>query len=304
LTRTVPLPQEYATVDTLTRRQFLQASAAATLGFAGLPALSAADDKKPDDSLGGFTVGVQSYTFRKFNTEQALKRIQDVGLHYVEFFQDHAPANSSGAQIKALRAMCKDYGITPIAWGVQSFTKDHEANQRYFAFAKELEVKYLSADPTPDSFDSLDKLVDEYKIAIAIHPHGPNPRGGLHRWYSAEVIMEAVKDHHPLIGTCLDTGHLIRCEQLGKKLDPAAEIRVMGPRNFGIHLKDHDNKRKTDVIYGKDGGVLDVPGVLKALRDVGFKGYISIEYEANPKEPTDDVKACVAVFKEAVKSLS
>src|SRR5262249_21961261 len=158
---------------------------------------------------------------------QALKRIQDVGLHYVEFFQQHAPATSSGAQIKALRATCKDYGITPIAWGVQGFTKDHEANQRIFAFAKELEVKYLSADPTPDSFDSLDKLVDEYKIAIAIHPHGPVGKQ-LHRWYSAEVIMEAVKDHHPLIGSCLDTGHLIRAEQLGKKLDSAAEIRVMG----------------------------------------------------------------------------
>ena len=35
----------------------------------------------------------------------------------------------------------------------------------------------------------------------------------------------------------------------------------MGDRNFGMHLKDHDNKRKTDVVYGKDGGVLDVGAV-------------------------------------------
>ena len=40
----------------------------------------------------------------------------------------------------------------------------------------------------------------------------------------------------------------------------------MGKRNFGMHLKDHDNKRKTDVVYGQDGGVLDVPAVLKALQ--------------------------------------
>ena len=32
----------------------------------------------------------------------------------------------------------------------------------------------FSADPDPDSFDSLDKLCDEYKIAIGIHPHGPS----------------------------------------------------------------------------------------------------------------------------------
>ena len=46
----------------------------------------------------------------------------------------------------------------------------------------------------------------------------------------------------------------------------------MGDRNFGMHLKDHDNKRKTDVVFGDPTGVLDVPAVLKALKEVKFKG--------------------------------
>jgi sugar phosphate isomerase/epimerase len=283
------------------RRQFLHTSAAATLGLAGLPAVFA--DTKSDDPFGGFTLGVQSYSFRNFNTEQALKRTQDLGLHYVEFYQKHAPLDSTPEQIQALLKLCMSYDVKPIAFGVQSFTKDHDANKKVFEFGKALGITTLSADPTPDSFDSLDKLVEEYKIRIAIHPHGPVGGGKLHRWYSAETIMAAVKDHHPLIGSCLDTGHLIRSEQLGKKLDPATEVRIMGPRNFGMHLKDHDNKRKTDVIYGRDGGVLDVPGVLKALRDVKFTGYISIEYEAHPEDPSPDMKACVQVFKESVKKL-
>src|SRR5262249_55055626 len=112
-----------------------------------------------------------------------------------------------------------------------------------------------------------------------------------------------VKDHDPLIGTCLDTGHLIRMAQLGEMLDPVQQIKEMGARNFGIHLKDHDNKRKTDVIYGKDGGVLDVPGVLTALKEVKFAGSISIEYEAQANEPTEDVKACVQIIKDAAKNL-
>jgi sugar phosphate isomerase/epimerase len=285
----------------LDRRRFLQTGTAATLGLAGLPALLA--DTKTDDTFGGFILGVQSYSFRNFNTEQALKRTKDLGLHYVEFYQKHAPLGSSPEQIQALRKLCQDYDITPIAFGVQGFTKNHDANKKIFDFGQALGIKTLSADPDPDSFDSLDKLVDEYKINIAIHPHGPAGGGKLHRWYSAEVIMDAVKDHSPRIGSCLDTGHLIRAEQLGKKLDPATEVRIMGPRNFGMHLKDHDNKRKTDVIYGRDGGVLDVPGVLKALRDVKFAGYISIEYEAHPEDPSPDMKACVEVFKESVRKL-
>ena len=56
------------------------------------------------------------------------------------------------------------------------------------------------------------------------------------------------------------------------------------------------------MVFGK--GVLDVSGVLKALREVKFQGLISIEYEANPKDPDKDVGACVQVFKESVKSIS
>ena len=276
----------------LTRRRFLQTAAAT----AALPATLAA---QKDDDFGGFIVGAQSYTFREFDTEQALKRTRDAGLRHVEFYRKHANPDSTPEQIKALLKLCGDYGIKPVAFGVQQFSKKHDDNKRYFDFGKALGIMALSADPDPDSFDSLDKLCDEYKIAIAIHPHGPDSRGpkGLHRWYSAEVILKAVKDHHPLIGTCLDTGHLIRAEQLGVKLDPAQQVRAMGARNFGMHLKDHDNKRKTDVVFGK--GVLDVPGVLKALKEVKFKGYISIEYEANPKDPSADVKECVAILKKA-----
>ncbi len=284
-----------------TRRHFLRTTGAA-VGLAALPGLLRADTKK-DDPFGGFTLGCQSYTFRHFNTEQALKRIKDLGLHSVELYQKHAPIEATPEQNKALLKLCNEYDITPVCWGVQGFTKDHDKNKKIFEFAKELGLKAISADPDPDSFDSLDKLCDEHKIAIAIHPHGPQG-DHLHRWYSAEVILAAVKDHNPLIGSCLDTGHLIRSAQLGKKLDPAEEVRKMGARNFGLHLKDHDNKRQTDVVFGKDGGVLDMVALLKALRDVKFKGHLSIEYEAKEEEPTEDVAACVAVFKESVKKLA
>jgi sugar phosphate isomerase/epimerase len=274
------------------RRQFLAASATALATSRAVRA--------DTDPFGGFKVGAQSYTFRKFKLEQALKRMKQLGLRYGEFYQEHCPLTARPQTIKAFLNLCKEYDVTPLAWGVQGFSKDHDANKRIFEFGKALGLKMLSANPTRDAFDSLDKLCDEYKIAIGIHPHGPVGRRGketLHEWYSAEVILAAVKDHHKLIGSCLDTGHLIRAAQLGKKLDPAEQIRLMGARNFGIHLKDHDNKTKTDVIYGK--GVLDVPAVIKALREVKFQGMISIEYEANPGDPVPDVKACVQVFKEA-----
>ncbi|MCI0684490.1 MAG: sugar phosphate isomerase/epimerase [Gemmataceae bacterium] len=298
--------------DLLERRRFLQAgtvvaAGAAAVGMSGAGTAAAAQPepaRNGPDPFGGFTVGVQSYTFRSFRKlPDVLARIQELGLHFVEFYRDHIPLDSSDADINAARALCFRHGITPIAFGVEGFTKDHQANRRKFEFARKLGVRFLSADPSPDSFDSLDRLVAEFGIGIAIHPHGPAGNRMLHRWYSAEVIMKAVESHHRLIGTCLDTGHLIRCAQdpFNRKLDPALQVRHMAARNFGLHLKDHDNAKRTDVVFGR--GVLNVAEVLRALRDVRFQGYISIEYEANPQNPSPDVRACLDVFKEAVRKL-
>jgi inosose dehydratase len=295
-----------------TRRAFLQAGAVAAVS---LPSLAAAQERSQPaaqpaqpaqpatepvrDTFGGFLIGIQSYSFRNFNLEQTLQRIADLGIRYVELYNGHLPLNSTDAQINAARALCFRHNITPIAFGVEGFTNNHAANRLKFEFARKLGVRYLSADPTPDSFTSLSSLAAEFGIGIGIHPHGPSGRD-LHRWWSTEQILPAVRNQHRLIGTCLDTGHLIRSAQnpFNRRLDPAAEIRAMGPRNFGLHLKDHDNERRVDVVYGR--GVLNVENVIRALREVNFQGYISIEYEANPANPSDDIRACLDVFRQTI----
>jgi len=281
----------------LTRRTFLRSAAASV----ALPALSTrllADDAP----FGSFKLGAQSYTFREFNLEQCLVQTQKLGLRSIEFYRGHVPLDATPAQIQAVLNLCRQYQVTPVGFGVERFTPSPTANRRLFEFGRALGVRYLSADPDPDSFNSLDKLVEEFNIAIAIHPHGPAGKM-LHRWARPEDILAAVKSHHRLIGTCLDTGHLIRSAQppFGVKLDPAAEVRRMGARNFALHLKDHDNQKRTDVVFGR--GVLNVLSVLQALREVKFQGTISIEYEANPKNPGPDVAACLDVFRDTVRKL-
>lgn len=280
----------------LNRRAFLGATAATAAGLLASRPATAADD------FAGFAVGVQSFTFRNFDLEQMLKKTKELGLKSAEFYSKHIPPESGPDKLKAIVQLCKEYEVAPIGFGVSRFTKDHEANKKLFEFGKAIGLKYLSANPDPESFDSLDKLCEEYKIAIAIHPHGPTGKGR-DRWWSAEVILKAVKDHHKLIGTCLDTGHLIRMDQLGEKLDPAEQVKVMGDRNFALHLKDHDNKKKEDVPFGDPAGVLNVAAVLKALREVKFGGHIAIEYEAHPNDPSPDMKKCVAHVKEVAGKL-
>src|SRR5262245_4377786 len=138
----------------LSRREFLAASAA------GLAATRLAAAPPPAaDAFGGFTVGIQSYTFREFQpVEKALKRIQEAGVQNAEFYNGHLKPAASSEQVKAFLKQCGEFGVKPVAFGVEQFTKDHDKNKKLFDFGKELGIQAFSADPAPDSFDSLDKL--------------------------------------------------------------------------------------------------------------------------------------------------
>jgi sugar phosphate isomerase/epimerase len=276
---------------TWSRRKFLgtAAGAAAALGTGRF--LRAAD--KSSTPYGGFNMGLQSYTLRSFDVDRALAEINKLGLHSVELFNAHFSVDSSDADIGAMKSKAKALGIEMMGHGVNPFTSDHEANRRWFEFAKKAGIKNLSADPHEDAFDSLDKLCEEYQIRIAIHNHGPGAR-----YDKVADVLNAVRGHHPMIGACADLGHYIRSGE-----DPVRAINLFEGRLFGIHLKDFaEQKAKTEgVIIGQ--GHLDVVGVFKALGKVNFPpdGCLALEYEEHPEDPLADVKQCLAVADEAAR---
>jgi len=283
----------------LPRRRFFALSAAAAAGAAWFdaPRLLAADglaDSK--DGWGGFPVGVQSYSLRNFSLTDAVRHLQGMGVHFVEFSAGphHLPPTSSDEQIKAAQQLCQSAELKITAHGVNNFTKDHAKNRAIFDFAKKLGVRTITANPLHDAetFASLDKLVAEYDIRVSIHNHGP---GALYS--KLHDVVSAIKNHDKRIGACVDCGHFLSSGE-----DPVKCILALGDRVYGVHLKDHEEvgKKSPNVIIGK--GHLDVVGVFKALRQIRFPadGALSLEYEANPANPIDDMKLCLAVAKEAI----
>ncbi len=268
-----------------TRRSFLAATAAAC-GAAPLARLAAAREPLP------LTLGIQLYSLRGFPVDQALDHARDLGLRQVEFYPGMFPITADAAAIAAMKQKVADRGLTISAHGVNGFSKDAAANRRVFEFAKAAGVKTLSADPDPDSFASLDELVKEFDIRIAIHNHGPR-----HRYNKAIDVLRAIEPHDERIGACADLGHYIRS---GER--PTEVIRLLKGRLYGIHLKDFaEMQDKTKgVILGQ--GQMDVPAVMEALVAVGFPadGALSIEYEENPKDPLAELKECVAVARAAL----
>jgi sugar phosphate isomerase/epimerase len=283
--------------SSLSRRRFLALSAAAAAGatlFDAPRILQAAGLADPKDPFGGFPVGVQSYSLRKFETPEVVRHLQGMGVHYAEFYGKHLDTKASDEKIAETLKLLQSADIKLAGHGVHGFTKDHAANKALFDFAKRAGVKVITANPEPDSFDSLDKLVAEYvDIRIAIHNHGP---GAL--FDKLDSVTKAIKGRDQRIGACVDCGHYLRSGE-----DPVKCVLELGDRVYGVHIKDEKetNTPKSDnVVIGK--GHLDVVGLFKALKQVKFPadGALSLEYEANPDNPVDDMKACLEVAKEAI----
>jgi sugar phosphate isomerase/epimerase len=192
-----------------------------------------------------------------------------------------------------MKQQVADRDLTISAHGVNRFTGDAAANRKLFEFAKAAGVKTITADPDPESFASLDELVKEFDIRVAIHNHGPR-----HRYNKALDVLTAIEKHDERIGACADLGHFIRS---GER--PTEVIRLLKGRLYGIHLKDFaEMQAKTKgVVLGQ--GHLDVPAVMEALVAAGFPadGALSIEYEENPKDPIADLQQCVAVARAALE---
>ncbi len=276
----------------LTRREAIGAGLAAAAGAIGLVRrLDAAPTPSP---YGPFKMGLQSYSLRGLTTDnkpdvhKALHASQDLGVAYWEAYGGHFPADL--ARVDDYKALAAEHGVTVIGYGVNGFTKNHDANRKLFEFAKAMGLGYMSADPDLDSFDSLDKLVEEYGVAIGIHNHGPG-----HRYAKIDTIAEAIKDHHPKIGCCIDTGHFLRSKE-----DPVRAVEVFGKRIFGVHLKDVKDATQFTIIGQGD---LRTADLLKALAKLDYDYALALEYEENPADPIAEIRECLGATRKAAAGL-
>lgn len=279
--------------EQLNRRDFLLASTAAVAALS-LPTLTTAAEKDP---YLGLKMGIQSYSLREFKVEQALEQTQTLGLKYWESFPGHLPMGTLPKQIQTQKDLLSKAGITLYAYGVVGFDANENAAREKFEYCKAMGIKSMSADPKPDkeTFDLLDKLVAEYDVAIAIHNHGPEAR-----YNKISDVEKVVKDRHPKIGACVDTGHYLRSNE-----DPVEAVKRLGKRVFGVHLKDVRTLANGEKIFTIAGqGDLKVTELLKALKALDYQHCVAIEYEENAKNPLSDIEACLKHVRECAQKVT
>mgnify|MGYP001286546958 CR=1 FL=1 len=222
-------------------------------------------------------LGAQSYSFRTYDLEGSIHCLQELGLPMMEYCSVHFPPDATHPNFAQVKERLQAAGIKASCFGVEGFGADMAANRKKFEFAQAMGVKVLTADPTPEAFDSLDMLCEEFQVKIAIHNHGPGAR-----YDSVQDTVKAVEGRHPFVGACVDTGHVIRSGEA-----PHEVIQALGDRVHSVHLKDWKTGGEEQVIGEGD---LDLLRVAKALKTIGFNGPIIMEYELDPDGPVPGMK--------------
>lgn len=240
-------------------------------------------------------LGSQAYTFRLFSLEEALEKLNSIGVKYVELYpgqqirkgQDATTAFTASAQdIATIKSLLSKYDIQAVAYGVVS--PNDEDWPKVFSFAKELGIEVITTEPRANQFDLIEKLCEQHQIKIALHNH-PVPSF----YWHPEVPARMLEGRSELMGVCADIGHWVR-----SGVDPIQALQQLKGRIHSLHMKDLNGRgirSAHDVPWGT--GTCNVAGVLHELYRQGFKGVFSAEYEHNWENSLPEVKESMDYFK-------
>ena len=263
-----------------------------------LPFSVRAADPIPDEyRIGGFAIGCQAYTFNRFSVFEAIEKTAQAGGKVIEFYPgqklspaepdtkwDHAASAETIAQVKAKLA---EHGLLAVNYGVVGIPRDEAAARQIFEFTRKLGIRAITTEST-DALDTIEKLVKEFDIQVAIHNHPVRPNDPNYKVWDPQYVADLVRNRDRRIGAGADTGHWVR-----SNLDPVKCLKILEGRLISCHLKDlnHMGPDAHDVPFGT--GVANMAGVLDELKRQGFDGNTSLEYEHNWDHNVPEVAQCI-----------
>ena len=222
-----------------------------------------------------FKIGVAGYSYRKYNIEQTLSLLKSMDVKYLSVKDWWLPLNSTKEQMDAFKAKCADYGVNPYILG-PIYMKSEAEVDRAFAYAERYGSDVFIGVPNYELADYVIKKVKETGIKVAIHTHGPDGAP----FPNIQKVAEIFKDPSLGVGCCMDLGHSVRMGE-----DIVKDIKKYKDWIYDIHIKDETAPSKQGKTWEMGRGVIDFRPIMKVLRQIKYKGVVSLEFEKNGDNP-------------------
>lgn len=282
----------------LRRLALVALGVAASIGMAAAaaaPAANAAAQAPLGKIEFGRKVGLASYSVRKFDLDQAIAWCKELGLTGIALKEFHMPIKSTPEERKAAAEKVRAAGLELTGGGVIYMKKaDEDEIRGYFEYARDAGMPMIVAGPVQEALPIVDKMVKEFDIIVAIHNHGP----GDQVYPSPLDAYKAAAPFDKRIGVCVDVGHTVRNSE-----DPAEVIRQVADRLYDVHIKDVDASVGAGKTLEMGRGVIDIPSVIRALDEVGYDGWINLEYEKDADAPLPGMVESLAYLRGVIDAV-
>jgi len=209
--------------------------------------------------------------------EGILARLAPARLDGIEFFFPHiAPTSITPALATEVARRLEERGMVccACAGGLPDPAHDPWGCAALFQTARLLEAPLIAGHIHVQALAPLSAMCRRFGVRVAYE-------NGSER--DAQQMLTAVGGGDEWVGMNIDTGNM--AAQGG---DPVRAIYELGSRIIHVHFKDVPAVGSHDcVALGQ--GIVDIPGVVRALRDVGYAGWLSIEIETGDHDPTGEI---------------
>lgn len=251
-------------------------------------------EEEPADPSGNLTLGVALWTFHNVDFPESLKMADSAGLKLVEANTFHKAGKElndsllgqlSPAGIEKLKGYAQQLGITvgSLYLGGGKTIDDWKSD---FEKAKQLGVRFVTAEPPIDMWDSIDSLAGTYGMKVAIHEHWK----GVSAYWHPDSVLAAIKGHKNF-GACPDLGHYPK-----SGVNSLDAVKKLEGHIIAVHLKDIAAMNDPNLVDVRVGtGIVQFPEIFQELKRQKFDGYIyierdSIENPSNVASVTETVK--------------
>lgn len=246
----------------------------------------------------GIKLAVQSYSFKNISLIEAIEQTADLGLKYIEVYPGHAVGGVWGDKpfsddlpdevIDNVKEWAKRQGVQIVGYGVFKTTERADW-EKLFAFAKKLNLSYITCEPEEDHLDLIEELSEKSNIKVSIHNSIESPA-----YSDPDMLKEKIANRSSQIGICGDLGNWKR-----SGYHVIEVLENTNNRLISVHLKDlcpseFDDNILFDCLLNI--GVIDIDEAILTLKNNDFKGYLAIEYITGETNPFTDLSQSVSYY--------
>ena len=194
----------------------------------------------------GWKLGIDAGSFAQVDFDEALIRIDALGVGYVEAsdrqkldveIPKYITYKLQPGEVNAIKDKLIAFNLTLVAYRVSTIEPSEEARRKLLDFAKSLNIETIVSEQIPADLEPIDKLANDYGINVAI--------GG-----SMHAALAAVNGRSKRIGLSADTGSWV-----AEGLKPVEALKQAKDRLLVIHLGDRNAFATRDLlreIYQQD----------------------------------------------------